>query len=58
MANSVLNKDKSAIPHLFNERDVLSSASDKAKLFAKTFLRALILVAQVSLYLFSPLELI
>ena len=37
IANSVLNKDKSAIPPLFNGPEVLSSASDKAKLFAKTF---------------------
>ena len=36
-ANSVLNKDKSAIPPLFNGLEVLSSASDKAKLFAKNF---------------------
>ena len=34
IANSVLNKGKSAIPPLFNEPEVLSSASDKAKLFA------------------------
>ena len=33
IANSVLNKDKSAAPPLFNGQDVLSSASDKAKLF-------------------------
>ena len=33
-ANSVLKKDKSTIPHLFNGPEVLSSASDKAKLFA------------------------
>ena len=33
IANSVLNKDKSAIPPLFNRPEVLSSASDKAKLF-------------------------
>ena len=32
---SVLNKVKSAIPPLFNGSEVLSSASDKAKLFAK-----------------------
>ena len=32
--NSVLNKGKSAIPPLFNSLEVLSSASDKAKLFA------------------------
>ena len=37
IANSVLNKGKSAIPPLFNGREVLSSASDKAKLFAKNF---------------------
>ena len=35
--NSVLNKGKSAIPPLFNELELLSSASDKAKLFAKKF---------------------
>ena len=34
IANSVRNKDKSAIPPLFNGLEVLSSASDKAKLFA------------------------
>ena len=34
IANSVLNKGKSAIPPLFNGLEVLSSASDKAKLFA------------------------
>ena len=37
IANSVLNKDKSAIPPLFNGPEVLSSASDKAKLFAENF---------------------
>ena len=37
IANSVLNKGKSAIPPLFNRLGVLSSASDKAKLFAKIF---------------------
>ena len=35
IANSVLNKGKSAIPLLSNGPEVLSSASDKAKLFAK-----------------------
>ena len=58
IANSVLNKDKSAIPPLFNSPEVLSSASDKAKLFAKNFLITLILMALVSLYLFSLLKLI
>ena len=37
IANSVLNKGKSAIPPLFNGPEVLSSASNKAKLFAKNF---------------------
>ena len=37
IANSVLNKGKSAIPPLFNRLGLLSSASDKAKLFAKNF---------------------
>ena len=35
IANSVLNKGKFAIPPLFDGPEVLSSASDKAKLFAK-----------------------
>ena len=37
IANSVLNKGKSAISPLFKGLEVLSSASDKAKLFAKIF---------------------
>ena len=37
IANSVLNKGKSAIPPLLNVPQVLSSASDKAKLFPKNF---------------------
>ena len=37
LANSVLNKGKSAIPPLFNGPEVLSSASDKAKLFPENF---------------------
>ena len=37
IANSVLNKGKSAVPPLFNGPEVLSSASDKAKLFAENF---------------------
>ena len=37
IANSVLNKGKSAMPPLFNGPEVLSTASDKAKLFAKNF---------------------
>ena len=58
IANSVLLKGKSALPPLFNGSEVLSSASDKANLFAKTFLKTLTLMIQVSLYLFSLLELI
>ena len=37
IANSVLNKGKSAIHPVFNGPEVLSSASDKAKLFAENF---------------------
>ena len=37
LVNSVLNKGKSATPSLFNGLEVLSSASDKTKLFAKNF---------------------
>ena len=37
ISNSVLNKGKSATLPLFNGLEVLSYASDKAKLFAKNF---------------------
>ena len=37
IANSVLNKGKSAVPPPFNRPEVLSSASDNAKLFTKNF---------------------
>ena len=37
IANSILNKGKSAIPPLLKGPEVLSSASNKAKLFAKHF---------------------
>ena len=37
IANIVLNKGKSAIPPLFNGPELLSSASDKAKLFTENF---------------------
>ena len=37
IANSVLNKGKSAIPPLFNGLEVLSSASDKAKFLPEIF---------------------
>ena len=58
IANSVLNKGKSAIPPLFNGPEVLSSASDKAKLFAENFSKNPNLDVLVSLYLFFLLELI
>ena len=41
IANSVLNKGKPAIPPLFNGPEVLFSASDKAKLFAKYYFQEL-----------------
>ena len=56
ITNSFLNKDKSAILPLFNGPEVLSSAFDKAKLFTEYFSINLILMSQVSLYLFSLLE--
>ena len=37
IANSVLNKGKSAKPPIFNDLEVLSSASDNAKMFAENF---------------------
>ena len=37
ITNSVLNRGKSDIPPVFNGSEVLSSASDKAKLFAENF---------------------
>ena len=37
ITNSVLSKGKSAIPPLFSGPEMLSFASDKAKLFAKNF---------------------
>ena len=55
-ANSVPNKGKSAVPPLFNGPGMLSSASNKSKLLAENFLKTLILMTQVYLYLFSPLE--
>ena len=58
IANSVLNKGKSAIPPVFSRPGVLSSSSDKAKYLLKPFPRTLILMTLLSLYLFSLLELI
>ena len=37
IANSVLSGGKTAIPSLFNDSNMLSSVSDKAKIVAKTF---------------------
>ena len=54
IANSVLNKCKSAIPPLFNGLHLLSSASDKAKFFAENFSNKSNLDDSVSLYLFLP----
>ena len=39
IANSVVNKGKSAIPPLFNGSEVLSSTSGKAKLVPKNFFK-------------------
>ena len=58
IANSVLNKAKSAVSPLFNGPEVLSSASDKAKLFAKNFHRNSNFDDSDIFYLFSLLELI
>ena len=55
IVNSDLNKGKSAAPPLFNGLVVLSSSSNKA---STCLLKTLILMTQVSLYLFSLLELI
>ena len=39
IANSVLNKDKSAIPPVLNGPEMLFSGSDKVKLFAENLSR-------------------
>ena len=56
IANSVFNKDKSGILLLFSGPELLSSASDKAKLFTENFSKNSNL--DDSVYLFSLLELI
>ena len=56
--DSILKKCKSAIPPLFNDPEVLSSASDEGKFFPETFFKNSYLNDQVSLNLFSLLELI
>ena len=53
ITNSVLNKGKSVIPPLFNGLEVLSSASDKAKLFAENFsMNSYLDDTGISLYVF------
>ena len=53
IASSVLSKSKSAIPRLFIGSEVLSSASDKPKLFAKNFSKNSILDdSGISLHVF------
>ena len=59
IANSVLNKSKSALPPLFSAPQVLFSASDKAKLFARNFSENSNLDdSGISLPVFFPPELI
>ena len=58
IANSVLNKGKSAIPPLFNGQRCCLLHLIKQNCLLKTFLKTPILMTQVSLYLFSLLELI
>ena len=59
ISNKVLSKGKSAMPSLFNAPEVLSSTYlIKQNCLLKTFLRTPILMTQVSLYMFSLLELI
>ena len=57
IADSVLNKGKSAIPPLFNGVEVLFSASDKAKCFAENFSMNCNLNDSVISFLFSLLDL-
>ena len=56
MWHCVLSKGESFIPCLFSGPEVLSSASDKVKLFAKSFSKQTNLDTQVSLYLFDILK--
>ena len=58
IANSVHNKGKSTIPPRFKSPEVLSSAHDKPKLFAKNVTRTLILMTLVSLYQLRHLKLV
>ena len=54
---SVPNKGKSVIPSLLSGQEVLSSAYNKAKLFAENFSMNFNLDDSLSLYLISILEL-
>ena len=57
-ANLVPSKGKSAITYLFNDPEVLSSASDKAKLFAESFSgNSNLDYSGISIYLFSRINL-
>ena len=58
IANSVLNKGKSAVLPILNGLKMLSSTSDKVKLFAKNFSKNSNLDDSGISYLFSLLELI
>ena len=58
IANSVLSKGNSPILSLFNDPEVLFLHLIKQKCLLNTFLRSLILMTQVSLYLFTLLEII
>ena len=53
IANNFLNKGKSAIPPLFNSPEIMSSDLIKENCLLKIFLRTLIFMTQLSLYLFS-----
>ena len=53
IANSLLNKGKSSIPPLFNGPEVLSSASDKAKLFAENNNHRNFIPQVVSIHIFD-----
>ena len=54
---SVLNKGKSAIPPLLNGLELLSSASDEAKLFAENFSKnSNIDYSDISLSVFDRLQ--
>ena len=57
IANSVLNRGKSDIPPLFNGPEVLTSASEKAKLYAELFSKTLILMILAMNFQVSIIEL-